>query len=91
MNRLRLSIIINKIEILTKFEILDTLNDLEIYLNVTGFLKRFIPFHKQKAEPLKDRKILILKTGRKDGTLPIGKLKAIRKNSISKAKFIPTK
>lgn len=51
----------DKVEALAKLKMPSTLDDLEIYLGITGFLRRFVPFYKQKGKPLEDRKTSILK------------------------------
>ena len=75
---------------ISKLKMPESLDALEQYIGMTGFLRKFIPWYQQKVQPLEDRKATTLKQEKADGTIPVGKSKVVRKHYTSKAKFTPT-
>lgn len=56
-----LTIVKDKLDAITKLDFPYTLKDLEGYLGLTGWLRGFVPFYAQKAEPLQQRKTALLR------------------------------
>ena len=52
---------IEKLEAIRKLKFPLTLNHLETYLGKTGYLRQYVPYYAQKAEPLMERKTWLLK------------------------------
>ena len=77
----------NRIAAFKKLKFPNTLDDLEYYLGMAGWLRRGISWFVLKVDPLQRRKTEMLAEVRKKGELPIGKSKNVRKVYTSKAKF----
>lgn len=73
-----------------KIKFPDTLENLEIYLGMAGWLRRGIAWYDVKAGPLQKRKTRMLAEGRENGKIANGTSKNARKSYTSKAKFTPT-
>ena len=80
----------DRIAAFKKIKFPETLDDLEHYLGMAGWLRKGIAWYAIKSAPLQERKNKMLAAGREDGTLPQGKAKSARKAYTSKARFEPT-
>lgn len=69
-----------KLEAITNLKFPKTLQDLEIYLGFTGWLRGYIPYYAQKSEPLQARKTAMLRLSPSN--------KGRSRKAFSQAKFI---
>lgn len=58
----------DKLKAITELPFSRTLKDLKTYLDMTGYLRDYIPYYAQKSEPLHRRKTGLLKNGPVKGT-----------------------
>jgi hypothetical protein len=65
-----------------------TLQQLEKFIGLTGYLRHLIPRYSQRVNPLQRRKTAMLSVARTDGKLPKG---SSRKQYTRRADFTPTK
>lgn len=79
----------DRTQAIQKLKFPHTLADLETYLGMATWLRKYVPWFQQKAEPLQKRKTEMLATGRTDGDLPKANI-TLRKKWTSTRKLDPT-
>lgn len=80
----------DRINAFKRLEFPRTLDQLETYLGMAGWLRKGIAWFEVKAEPLQQRKTALLAEMRDKGTLPIKMSKQMRQLQTSKVTFEPT-
>lgn len=70
----------SKLEATAKIQFLSTLSELETYLGMTGYLRKFVPFYAGIAKPLQGLKISLLRGAPTQGSS--------RRNFSTKTKII---
>jgi hypothetical protein len=80
----------DRIAAFKKMKFPDTLETLEVYLGMAGWLRRGIAWFDVKAAPLQKRKTELLAQGREQGSIASGTTKNARKVYTSTVKFEPT-
>lgn len=78
----------DRVEALRKMKMPVSLADLEKYIGMTVFLRKYVPWYNQKIEPLQDRKTALLTEGRKENKIPPAS--TARRAYTSRTSFTPT-